>query len=120
VADEDEPELLVRALNSLSEGDRERVLAWMLRHLPVVADPYRTGLSALAPELALRRRVPPVGGQQVVPIRFSSEEHARLRAWSERHGFSMASVVRGLVSRFLDGQPDAQTQDGPAESAEPP
>lgn len=121
MADEDEADLLLQALNSLPEEDRDRVLAWMLRHLPVVADPYRTGLSALAPELALRRRVTPVGGQQVVPIRFSSEEHARLRAWSEQHGFSMASVVRGLVSRFLDGQPNAQTQqDGPAESAEPP
>jgi hypothetical protein len=122
MANEDEPDLLMRALNSLSEGDRERVVAWMLRHLPVVADPYRSGLSVLAPELEIHtRRLRPPGGQQVVPIRFSSEEHARLRAWSEQHGFSMASVVRGLVNRFLDSQPDTTTQQGgPAESAEPP
>jgi hypothetical protein len=118
---DDEPELLSQALNSLSEEDRERVLAWMLRHLPVIADPYRTGLSGLgATELALRRRVAPVGGQQVVPIRFSSDEHARLRAWSEQHGFSMASVVRGLVSRFLDSQPDATTPQGGSAEGEPP
>jgi hypothetical protein len=118
---DDEPELLAQALNSLSEDDRERVVAWMLRHLPIVSDPYRTGLSAFAPELEIRtRRVMSPGSQQVVPIRFSSDEHARLRAWSEQHGFSMASVVRGLVSRFLDHQPDATTYQGGSAEAEPP
>ena len=127
--DDDEPDLLMQALRTLREEDRERVLTWMFRHLPVVADPYRTGLAELgATELALRRRVAPVGGQQMVPIRFSSDEHARLRAWSEEHGFSMASVVRGLVSRFLDSQPDSQpnsqpdttTQQGGSAETEPP
>jgi hypothetical protein len=121
VTERDEPELLTQALRSLPDDDRERVLAWMLRHLPVVADPFRTGLSTLAPELSLRPRRPTsAGSQQVVPIRFSSEELAQLRAWSEQHGFSMAAVVRGLVSRFLDGQPDAQTQQGGSAEAEPP
>jgi hypothetical protein len=117
----DEPDLLMRALRSLNDEDRDRVLGWMFRHLPVVADPYRIGLADLgATELALRRRLAPVGGQQVVPIRFSSDEHARLRAWSEQHGFSMAAVVRGLVSRFLDGQPEAETTAGGSAEAEPP
>jgi hypothetical protein len=43
-------------------------------------------------------------GQQMVPVRFSSEQHAQLRQWCSEHGFSMATVIRGLVSRFLEGQ----------------
>jgi hypothetical protein len=43
-------------------------------------------------------------GQQVVPVRFSTEQHAQLRAWCTEHGFSMATVIRGLVARFLEGQ----------------
>jgi hypothetical protein len=44
-------------------------------------------------------------GQQMVPVRFSSEQHAQLRQWCGEHGFSMATVIRGLVARFLEGQP---------------
>ena len=42
--------------------------------------------------------------QQMVPVRFSADQHARLRAWSAEHGFSMATVIRGLVNRFLESQ----------------
>jgi hypothetical protein len=41
---------------------------------------------------------------QVVPVRFSAEQHAQLREWCAEHGFSMATVVRGLVARFLESQ----------------
>jgi hypothetical protein len=40
----------------------------------------------------------------MVPVRFSSEQHAQLRQWCSEHGFSMATVIRGLVARFLEGQ----------------
>jgi hypothetical protein len=43
-------------------------------------------------------------GTQVVPVRLPVELHARLRQWSTANGFSMATVVRGLVGRFLEGQ----------------
>jgi hypothetical protein len=43
-------------------------------------------------------------GQQMVPVRFSTEQHAQLRTWCTEHGFSMATVIRGLVARFLEGQ----------------
>jgi hypothetical protein len=49
-------------------------------------------------------RSPGSAAQQMVPVRFSAEQHARLRAWCTEHGFSMATVIRGLVDRFLDGQ----------------
>ena len=42
--------------------------------------------------------------QQMVPVRFSADQHARLRAWCGEHGFSMATVIRGLVDRFLESQ----------------
>ncbi len=42
--------------------------------------------------------------QQMVPVRFSAEQHARLRTWCGEHGFSMATVIRGLVDRFLESQ----------------
>ena len=46
----------------------------------------------------------PGSAQQMVPVRFSADQHARLRAWCGEHGFSMATVIRGLVDRFLDSQ----------------
>ncbi len=42
--------------------------------------------------------------QQMVPVRFSADQHARLRAWCGEHGFSMATVIRGLVDHFLESQ----------------
>jgi predicted DNA-binding protein len=43
----------------------------------------------------------------MLPVRLPPELHERLRAWSTEQGFSMASVVRGLVERFLDQQEGA-------------
>lgn len=45
---------------------------------------------------------PPLTGEghQVVPV----ELPGRLRDWSAEHGFSMATVVRGLVATLLEGQ----------------
>jgi len=45
-----------------------------------------------------------------VPVRFSSDQHAQLRQWCSEHGFSMATVIRGLVSRFLETQPPGPGQ----------
>jgi hypothetical protein len=123
--DDEEPRLLLKALGSIPEEDRDRVLAWMLARLPPAGE---TALltSALPDPATMRQRSKQVAlgerGFQVVPMRFTSDELARLRAWSEEHGFSMAAVVRGLVSRFLDGQPDAgpKTQQGGSAEAEPP
>lgn len=122
MAGEDEPELLTQALRSLSDEDRDSVLAWLLRRMPE-AEGFPTQLGCPDP-VYMRQRGKQLalgeGGFQVVPMRFTSSELARLRAWSEQHGFSMASVVRGLVSRFLDSQPDATTQQGGSAKAEPP
>jgi hypothetical protein len=118
--------LLVHALGQLPPADRDKVYTWLLGtslHLqPGLASPLSGQLTR-----AMRADAPPArqqdfaeaeaevmrnlfrspasaAAQQMVPVRFSAEQHARLRAWCTEHGFSMATVIRGLVDRFLDGQ----------------
>jgi hypothetical protein len=47
------------------------------------------------------------GEHQVVPVRLPAQQHAELRDWCAEHGFSMATVIRGLLTRFLEGQSQA-------------
>ena len=128
----DAVELLVRAVGQLDPADRDRVLAWLLRRdagaLAAAGLAAQAGPAAAAPEAAIPRRAmwltsesqsvralsqadialgmrpSPPGGQQMVPVRFSTDQHAQLREWCAEHGFSMATVIRGLVARFLEGQ----------------
>jgi hypothetical protein len=118
--------MLVSALGALPESDRDLVYAWLLRR---GSDPGQvTGLASQrldrrVPVATLLRQnvtldpgleadvtivsgtpLPQAPGRQMVPVRFSSEQHAQLRQWCSEHGFSMATVIRGLVSRFLEGQ----------------
>lgn len=107
-------ELLVQALESLTSDERQRVTAWVLSRstsAPGVAMLGRRQndelLHVLAPNPESFRELygrSPGGSQQVVPVRLPADLHARLRLWCTEHGFSMATVVRGLVARFLDGQ----------------
>jgi hypothetical protein len=113
--------LLVRALAQLPPADRDRVYTWLLGTGLHVQPGVLSSLGrAVQAELPAGRqqdfaeqgaelvrtlfRGSPSSGQQMVPVRFSTEQHARLRAWCTEHGFSMATVIRGLVDRFLDGQ----------------
>ncbi len=124
----DAVELLVRAVGRLDPADRDRVFAWLLRRDaggagpagPILMGPEgaaRRHAWALNPELQTTRlqapwqadvtlglRSSPPAAQQMVPVRFSTEQHAQLREWCAEHGFSMATVIRGLVARFLEGQ----------------
>ncbi|HEX9543138.1 MAG TPA: hypothetical protein VGA04_33895 [Streptosporangiaceae bacterium] len=123
----DPVELLVRAVGQLDPADRDRVLAWLLRRdagwtaaawaapaapeatarrRPMWLTPDSQSVRALAQAditLSLRASSPPAA-QQMVPVRFSTDQHAQLREWCAEHGFSMATVIRGLVARFLEGQ----------------
>jgi hypothetical protein len=109
------PELLAQALESLTSEERQRVTAWVLSRpsgpAPSLAMLGRRQndelLHVLAPNPESFRELygrSPGGSQQVVPVRLPADLHARLRLWCTDHGFSMATVVRGLVARFLDGQ----------------
>ena len=65
------------------------------------------------------------GEHQVVPVRLPAQQHAELRDWCAEHGFSMATVIRGLLTRFLEGQSpatdlhgvDTEPDDGDVEEA---
>jgi hypothetical protein len=120
--------LLVQALAQLPAADRDRVYTWLLgtslqlqggvagslsgqitrvaraMRVDVPADRQQDFAEAEAEVVRGLFRSPGAQAQQMVPVRFSAEQHARLRAWCTEHGFSMATVIRGLVDRFLDGQ----------------
>jgi hypothetical protein len=104
-------ELLARAIQSLDQADRERVTAWLLDRTfgtPHTGSPFGVATAMarghvaqtdlFAQPLPGSRR----GEHQVVPIRLPTEQHAALREWCSEHGFTMATVVRGLVERFLE------------------
>jgi len=109
-------ELLLEAVNVLSGEQRERVLLWLLGRLgSSVADPGLVQRSLVqttsaqfgedARNFMLSHAGAALGDeQQVVPVRFSSDQHAALREWCQRNGFSMATVVGGLAAQFLDAQ----------------
>ncbi len=104
--------LLVSAVGELPPEQRDLVFTWLLRQRPALARQWTLGATALeADELQSLQRAAarPLRGfaasaQQVVPVRFPTEQHAQLREWCAEHGFSMATVIRGLVARFLEGQ----------------
>ncbi|HWE89247.1 MAG TPA: hypothetical protein VG317_07265 [Pseudonocardiaceae bacterium] len=112
------PELLARALEHLEPAERKRVTAWCLSrmsgmsHFGWIARQERAEMLKAVPEIApeasalyMRHLGGSLRGEhQTVPVRLPTELHTRLRTWSTENGFSMATVVRGLVSRFLDQQ----------------
>jgi hypothetical protein len=129
----DPVDLLVRAVGSLDPAERDRVYAWLLRRdagalpipvpAPAAPDPAarrRAWLTSEAQDvralaradiaLGMRSAQPTAAAQQMVPVRFSTAQHAQLREWCAEHGFSMATVIRGLVARFLEGQLPGQAE----------
>jgi hypothetical protein len=121
----DASRILVRALAQLPAGDRDKVYTWLLgtslRMQPGVMQPLgrrlRWAVQAESGTITQQEfgdvgaglvrdlfRGSSGSAQQMVPVRFSADQHARLRAWCGEHGFSMATVIRGLVDRFLDSQ----------------
>jgi hypothetical protein len=109
--------LLVKAVATLPDAERDQVYAWFLDRGITGSRPGSFAgpgplprqlreMSATLLSLQTAGGLPgaqPVG-QQVVPVRFAADQHAALRSWCSEHGFSMATVIRGLVARFLEGQ----------------
>jgi hypothetical protein len=108
-------ELLLDALDRLPPEDRRRVLAWLLGsgHLwpraQLALHPMRPEHVTAIPDLptveadAIMSRFASLRGEhQNVPVRLPADQYKRLRDWCQEHGFSMATVIRGLVARFLD------------------
>ncbi len=124
--DEKSPvELVIKAVQALPDGERDQALAWLVdRNAPswggAVARARTVRAAAVArgeeqpdagptlPPGLFSRRLGEYGSlrgeHQSVLIRLPVEQHTRLRDWCGKHNFSMATVVRGLVDRFLEQQ----------------
>jgi hypothetical protein len=111
---------LVELLEGLPTDDRKEITAWLLGLAPNPAMlRFAVGSAAGSTTASLVTDLPqmlqpllprlasglPAGEEsQLVTIRLPAERHAQLRRWCTEHGFTMASVVRGLVERFLEQQ----------------
>lgn len=106
--------LLVKAVGMLPSDERDQVYIWLLERGigGSFSSSFGSARRMRSHVLSMQRSgVLPSAqptGQQVVPIRFPADQHAALRAWCADHGFSMATVIRGLVARFLESQLRAQ------------
>ena len=106
--------LLVHAVGQLPPAQRDLVLTWLLRQRPGLSRQWTLGARASEHAAQLQALQLSAAGQpgrgaapaaqQVVPVRFPAQQHAQLRDWCAEHGFSMATVIRGLVARFLESQ----------------
>jgi hypothetical protein len=118
-------ELLISAIDQLPAEDRQAVLTWLVARLggPLPINLPRQLLTHSQLPAASRERAAAMvfehrqaslsEEQRVVPVRFSASQHAALQAWCQEHGFSMATVVRGLVARFLAARASDADPDNP-------
>jgi len=105
--------LLLKAVRSLPEREQDQVLVALFRCVPEGTEFAPPGTStrrlpgpSMPADVVFSHGMPPVeeGPTAMLPVRLPPELHERLRQWSTESGFSMASIVRGLVERFLDQQ----------------
>jgi Arc/MetJ-type ribon-helix-helix transcriptional regulator len=117
--------LLVKAVRSLSEQDQRILLTALFR------DAIPGPIGRMPDDVVFLRSSPmpvpygavsepmtePLGPTAMLPVRLPPDLHERLRRWSNQSGFSMASVVRGLVERFLDEQARGEGRARPRKGA---
>jgi hypothetical protein len=109
--------LIDKALNGLPDRERREVVRYLIRSCLAGGSPLMptsgTWESAVVgpPSFGLeplpRSQFPVMASgaeHQTLPVRLPEEQHAALKAWCNEHGFSMATVVRGLVENFLRTQ----------------
>lgn len=103
-------DLILKALDSLTAGERRQVLSALIRSglSPAPASspawPTMPPMSAAEGFSGLGARVSAGGPPAVLPVRLPQDQLEQLRTWCADHGFSMAVVIRGLVERFLESQ----------------
>jgi hypothetical protein len=109
---------LAQLLDDASPEDRHAITAWLLERPaaqpPAPDDPVamlryvtRRRVSEVEASVVerLARSVLPAGeDSQLVTVRLPQSQHAQLRDWCAEKGFSMASVIRGLIERFLEAE----------------
>jgi hypothetical protein len=110
-----------KAVHALPDRERAHVVRFLLRSWLDIRFGWMQPPGAL--ERVARQTVPasigvtgaftsmpvvaPGTEHQTFVCRLPDEQHARLKSWCAEHGFSMATVVRGLVENFLNSQPGA-------------
>jgi hypothetical protein len=112
--DERAAKLLLKAVRTLPEREQDQVLLALFRCVPEGTEFAPPGTftrrqpgPSIPADVVFSHGTPPIemtGPVAMLPVRLPPELHERLRQWSTDAGFSMASVVRGLVERFLDEQ----------------
>jgi hypothetical protein len=110
--------ILEKAIRGLPQRDQTTVVRYLLHSW--LADPMEftqppgplhralrhaaPGLVEFAPASASFSIVEAGPAHQTLPVRLPEAQYARLKAWCSERGFSMATVIRGLVERFLESQ----------------
>jgi hypothetical protein len=115
--------LIEKAVRGLPDREQRQVMTFLLRawldlrfghgqppgalEAAVLGSVPGTVSIGLTPGPASMPNVASGSEHQTLPVRLPDEQHARLKAWCAEHGFSMATVVRGLVENFLQSQSPA-------------
>jgi len=108
--DEELSTLLLKAVRALPEAEQDRVLTALFHEAIRGPSTFTHPVPGPGTLDVLFQSEPPLAGgapTAMFPVRLPPDLHERLRAWAAEHGFSMASVVRGLVERFLAEQAKA-------------
>ena len=105
--------LPLKAVRSLPQREQDQVLVALFRCVPEGTEFAPPGTftrrlpgPSMPADVVFSHGTPPIeeGPTAMLPVRLPPELHERLRRWSTEAGFSMASIVRGLIERFLDEQ----------------
>jgi hypothetical protein len=107
-------DLLVKAVRALPQEEQDIILAGLLDRASApraasVLPRWAQGQTHAIPDIDLAqthltRLIDRGTNLRVVPVRLSVEQHDALKQWCESNDFSMATVIRGLVDRFLATQ----------------
>jgi hypothetical protein len=116
--------LLLKAVRTLPQREQDQVFTALFREALSEPAPFtRPSPTPTPPDVLMLSQPPSMllppgagasGQTAMLPVRLPPELHERLRRWSTDQGFSMASVVRGLVERFLDEQSSRKPGKRPA------
>ena len=105
--------LPLKAVRSLPQREQDQVLVALFRCVPEGTEFAPPGTftrrlpgPSMPADVVFSHGTPPIeeGPTSMLPVRLPPELHERLRRWSTEARFSMASIVRGLIERFLDEQ----------------
>lgn len=109
--DEAGRQCVVRALAALPHDEQVQGMAWLLRAVSNPHDlldpgvpPILQRMMASQGDVPNTKRLVAGGELTMLPIRLPNDQYVALKTWCAANHFSMATVVRGLVEKFLADQ----------------